>query len=606
MEGNGAAASASPGSSPAGTLLDARGLIDLMRARDAAQPALEDGLSNDAPGSNAAAAEANRAAAATPTTGSGGTGHNNTNDSSNNGALLPAPYVIPAIVLLPSKVAEDGTAARRTPPITDASRCTTLRKPLIFSKLLQLLGKAFQTALFGGGTAPPSSAPFSPAHALSPLPCCMEALKATGAPVVSAPAAGGYNNGGGVGALGIAAPVAATAVPAAAAAASHHSSPLRHSPQCALGGAVTGRNGDNVPGQMTLMYHRPAQPSSRAKQLPVKRTMLEVETDDQSLQQRQQRQRQHESTAPSASPPALSPDSVAEDHAMPLSTDESLSVPGSSTTVSSAAAAASFSASPSPSPLPLPSNTLPASLQQDLVFARQHPLRILVVEDNSVNARLVIRMLACMGYGNAATVPLGDVPQWSPTASPTGSPTRSAVLLPPSQIATAPTASAAPASSSFDASASRALDPSLSVVDQVWNGAEAVELVVQQRRHYDLILLDSFMPVMTGPQACQAILAHYDALAAEYAATVAAAMAAAQRSSSSQAGTPPPPPPSAPVIIALSASCMESDREAARVAGHADFLPKPLSMPMLRAKLRQWAPVASKGCTTTQATNAGI
>jgi CheY-like chemotaxis protein len=240
---------------------------------------------------------------------------------------------------------------------------------------------------------------------------------------------------------------------------------------------------------------------------------------------------------------------------------------------------------------------LPASLQQDLAFARQHPLRILVVEDNSVNARLVIRMLACMGYGNATTAPPADVPHWSPTGSP--------VPLPSPQAAAATTSTTAEGSSS-DASASRIPDSSLSVVEQVWNGAEAVELVVQQRRHYDLILLDSFMPVMTGPQACQAILAHYDALAAEYAATVATTAQSSAASQASSPAPPPPPPPSAPVIIALSASCMESDREAARAAGHADFLPKPLSMPMLRAKLRQWAPVASKGRTTAQATRAGI
>lgn len=99
-----------------------------------------------------------------------------------------------------------------------------------------------------------------------------------------------------------------------------------------------------------------------------------------------------------------------------------------------------------------------------------------------------------------------------------------------------------------------------------WNGQEAVDLIVRDDRQFDVVLMDHVMPLLTGPQACKIILAHY-----------------ASRSEL----TPP-------VIIALTASCMESDKEEARQSGHADFLSKPLSLPTLKAKMQSWEKKISK------------
>jgi CheY-like chemotaxis protein len=111
---------------------------------------------------------------------------------------------------------------------------------------------------------------------------------------------------------------------------------------------------------------------------------------------------------------------------------------------------------------------------------------------------------------------------------------------------------------------------------------------------------------MTGPQACRVILAHYQQLRQQppqqphpspftlsellhdlpsvSVASATSVSASAPSSSSSSVVIPP-------VIIALTASCMESDREASRAAGHADFIAKPLSLATLRQRITHWAQV---------------
>ncbi len=101
-------------------------------------------------------------------------------------------------------------------------------------------------------------------------------------------------------------------------------------------------------------------------------------------------------------------------------------------------------------------------------------------------------------------------------------------------------------------------------VAQAWNGAEAVEKIVVQKQHFDLILMDNIMPIQCGPQACRDILQHY------------------KEDTAACAQAPP-------VIIALTASCMESDRQVAMDSGHSDFIAKPLNLAILTAKLAQWA-----------------
>ena len=141
------------------------------------------------------------------------------------------------------------------------------------------------------------------------------------------------------------------------------------------------------------------------------------------------------------------------------------------------------------------------------------------VEDNSVNMRLVVKMLRTLGYND---------------------------------------------------------------VTQAWNGQEAVDAIVRDGGQFDLVLMDNAMPLLTGPQACKQIVAHF-----------------AER-----------PKLTPPVIIALTAACMESDKLEAKLSGHSDFLSKPLSLPTLKAKLQHWAKIiqnraASSGSDTSSIRSGG-
>ncbi len=91
-------------------------------------------------------------------------------------------------------------------------------------------------------------------------------------------------------------------------------------------------------------------------------------------------------------------------------------------------------------------------------------------------------------------------------------------------------------------------------VDMAGNGQEAIQLA--QTRSYDLILMDSQMPVMDGLEATRAI-----------------------RSLPDYAVTP---------IIALTANAYEQNRRDCLDAGMNDFIAKPVKMSVLLASVRQW------------------
>jgi signal transduction histidine kinase/DNA-binding response OmpR family regulator len=104
-------------------------------------------------------------------------------------------------------------------------------------------------------------------------------------------------------------------------------------------------------------------------------------------------------------------------------------------------------------------------------------------------------------------------------------------------------------------------------VDMAENGQEAIQLA--QTRTYDLILMDSQMPVMDGLEATRAIRALPDCV-----------------------GTP---------IIALTANAYEQNRRNCLEAGMNDFIAKPVKMSVLLASVRQWITRAGPNVETEPA-----
>ena len=87
----------------------------------------------------------------------------------------------------------------------------------------------------------------------------------------------------------------------------------------------------------------------------------------------------------------------------------------------------------------------------------------------------------------------------------------------------------------------------------VMNGKEAVDLIIDQERRFDIVLMDCQMPEMDGFTATRHIREHEQT-----------------------AGTAAQP------IVALTANALTGDRERCLEVGMNDYLPKPFTMPALR------------------------
>ncbi len=92
------------------------------------------------------------------------------------------------------------------------------------------------------------------------------------------------------------------------------------------------------------------------------------------------------------------------------------------------------------------------------------------------------------------------------------------------------------------------------VPDVVANGAEAVSSV--NRQHYDLVLMDIQMPEMDGFQATQRIIELYDK--------------------------------ERPFIIAMTANAMEGDKDLCLQNGMDDYVPKPITLDIVRDVIIKW------------------
>jgi CheY-like chemotaxis protein len=98
------------------------------------------------------------------------------------------------------------------------------------------------------------------------------------------------------------------------------------------------------------------------------------------------------------------------------------------------------------------------------------------------------------------------------------------------------------------------------------------------------------MPILTGPLACSQILKHYQARNAKAKEMLEAGASAANGVSFLQP----------PIIIALTASCMEADKQHAVETGHSDFIAK-VSGAHTNGTRRNSALGAKRGGTATRA-----
>ena len=170
--------------------------------------------------------------------------------------------------------------------------------------------------------------------------------------------------------------------------------------------------------------------------------------------------------------------------------------------VEEAAAAAASRGSPRHLTLlqPLPqTKARTVSTSRQPVFrqlAAQYPLELLIVEDNPVNSKLLKKMLSNLGY-EAQTA--GD-------------------------------------------------------------GQQCLQLVCSERRSFDLIFMDSLMPVMGGIECTRRLLAWYD----------------------TQPGL------QAPVVCAMTASAMLEDKRECLQCGMKDFVSKPVNAARLQDVISTW------------------
>ena len=102
------------------------------------------------------------------------------------------------------------------------------------------------------------------------------------------------------------------------------------------------------------------------------------------------------------------------------------------------------------------------------------------------------------------------------------------------------------------------LEPLQMQIDTAENGAEALDMI--QKKHYDLVLMDHWMPVMNGVEATMALRK----LEGEYYRKLP--------------------------VLALTADAMEESKEEFYAAGMNDFVAKPIEMKEICIKLKSWLP----------------
>ena len=131
-------------------------------------------------------------------------------------------------------------------------------------------------------------------------------------------------------------------------------------------------------------------------------------------------------------------------------------------------------------------------------LATQYPLDILIVEDNPVNMKLLRKMLSQIGFDD---------------------------------------------------------------VQQAGDGMQAVRLIEDERQHFDLIFMDSIMPVMGGIECTKRLLDFYRSLGSDV---------------------------DEPVIVAMTASAMDEDKRQCMGAGMREFVSKPVNAARLQDVISVW------------------
>ncbi|KAF8845580.1 hypothetical protein BDN67DRAFT_892136 [Paxillus ammoniavirescens] len=128
--------------------------------------------------------------------------------------------------------------------------------------------------------------------------------------------------------------------------------------------------------------------------------------------------------------------------------------------------------------------------------------------------------------------------------------------------------------------------------DVAKNGEEAVQK--WRSGGFHLILMDIQMPIMDGIQATKEIRHLEDLSAAAYPPSTPQSDGSARTPSdaaSSESRTLVSPYRSSVIIVALTASSLQSDRVAALAAGCNDFLTKPVSLQWLNNKIMEWGSI---------------